>query len=153
MAIALYFLPIKTPRATQVRPRGHDRGALARVKMTVEDRQGEARVGLGRDAAFGPVGLAEPARATRNGTRPCRQLSLEIAAAWLRFRPSRAIPWKSAIGFRGRCCPSLTGDFNRSQSRQSARAESAWLAALVCTSAFDLALHDALRRAPRRADL
>ena len=61
VAVALYFLPIKTPGAAQVRPGGHDRGDLCARQDDGRGSPGAAGRRLGRDAALGPVGLAQPA--------------------------------------------------------------------------------------------
>ena len=60
VAVELYFLPIKTRVPLKFGPEITTEVTCARVKMTVEDRRGRRRRRLGRDAALGPVGLAQP---------------------------------------------------------------------------------------------
>ena len=97
VAVELYFLPIKTRVPLKFGPEVTTEVTCARVKMTVEDRAGKRAERLGRDAALGPVGLAQPAQLRRaaRGTA--------VLSAWrsrrpgCRHRSSPATRWRSAI--------------------------------------------------------
>ena len=153
VAAALYFLPIKTRMPLKFGPEITTEVTCARVRLTVADARGPHGRGLGRDAAERPVGLAE--RARRYEERH------EVAEAFCE-RPGRGLGAAStSVGppDRGRArvpssrsCPACSTRFNRDRARAGAE-PMPWLAALVCCSAFDLALHDAYGVLARRPDL
>ena len=141
VAAALYFLPIKTRMPLKFGPEITTEVTCARVRVTVADAPGPAGRGLGRDAALGAVGLAQ--RAGLRGAAPgapeadrCRSPRRGSR------RPARpGHPIELGDRFIEEFLPDLLDEFN---DAERAGAEPVpWLAALVCASAFDLALHDA----------
>ena len=120
----------------------------ARVKMTVEDRRGNRASGWGETPLsvqwVWPSSLSYEER-----HEALRSLCLKIAAAWVSTRIEPGHPIEVGHQFLENVLPDLTNQFNQSQ-RLSAEPVPL-LAALVCASAFDLALHDAfgmLHRVP-----
>ena len=113
----------------------------ARVKMTVEDRHGDGRR-LGRDAALGPVGLAQPAQLRGAAPGAAAALPCGSPRPGCRHRSSPGHPME--VGHRFLEDVLAGSDATRSTDA-SGRAPSRspgwrpWSAA----SAFDLALHDA----------
>ena len=140
VAIALYFLPIKSRVPLKFGPEVTTEVTCARVKMTVEDRQGKRASGWGETPLS--VQWVWPSQLSyEERHQALRSLSLEIARAWLRSPVEPGHPMEVGHRFQAEVLPRLTSDFNRSASRE--REGVPHLAALVCTSAFDLALHDA----------
>ena len=99
VAVELYFLPIKTRVPLKFGPEVTTEVTCARVKMTVEDSRGRRADRLGRDAAVGSVGLAQPASVTKSGIRHCARLCITIAETWVAALEEPAIPWKSGTAF------------------------------------------------------
>ena len=108
--------------------------------MTVEDRRGR-RPSAGARRRSRSSGSGRASSATRSGIEALRKLTEQIAEAWVRRRSTPGHPMEVGHRFLECVLPGLTSRFNRSER---AGAEPVpWLAALVCASAFDLALHDA----------
>ncbi len=140
VAISLYFLPIKTRVPLKFGPEITTEVTCARVKMTVADSAGPSCRRLGRDPALGSVGMAQPLGLRRAARSPAR-LCLEIAAAWLSTPIEPGHPMEVGHRFIESVLPGLTNEFNRAERQGTEPVP--WLGALVCASAFDLALHDA----------
>ena len=112
----------------------------ARVRMTVEDRQGKRASGWGETPLS--VQWVWPSQLSyEERHQALRSLSLEIARAWLQSPVAPGHPMEVGHRFQAEVLPGLTGRFQR--ARIARREGVPHLAALVCTSAFDLALHDA----------
>jgi L-alanine-DL-glutamate epimerase-like enolase superfamily enzyme len=140
VAIALYFLPIKSRVPLKFGPEVTTEVTCARVRMTVEDRQGKRASGWGETPLS--VQWVWPSQLSyEERHQALRSLSLEIARAWLRSPVEPGHPMEVGHRFQAEVLPKVTGDFNGTASRE--REGVPHLAALVCTSAFDLALHDA----------
>ena len=141
VAVELYFLPIKARMPLKFGPEVTTEVTCARVRMTVEDCPRPTRRGLGRDAALGAVGLAQPL-GYEERHQALRSLCIRIAEAWasrpLRRRPSDGgrPPASSKTS-----CPSSRSD--STPANAPAAEPVPLLGALVASSPFDLALHDA----------
>src|SRR5436309_1594266 len=136
---ALYFLPIKTRMPLKFGPEITTECTLARVGLRVADARGRIAVGWGETPLsvqwVWPSTLGYDAR-----NRVLIALTERLAAAWARF-DVKGHPMEVGAAFTQRELPRLLEDLNR---ERGAGAEAVpWLAALVCSSAFDLALHDA----------
>jgi L-alanine-DL-glutamate epimerase-like enolase superfamily enzyme len=140
VAAQLYFLPIKTRVPLKFGPEITTEVTCARVQLTVEDRRGKRASGWGETPLsvqwVWPSNLSYEER-----HEALRSFCLEIAAAWLSAAIEPGHPIEVGHEFLEHVLPDLTCEFNQSQ-RQAAEPVP-WLAALVCASAFDLALHDA----------
>jgi L-alanine-DL-glutamate epimerase-like enolase superfamily enzyme len=112
----------------------------ARVKLTVEDRRGRRASGWGETPLS--VQWVWPSQLSyEERHQALRALCTRIAAAWLEAPGEPGHPIEAGHRFLEDVLPGVTGELNR-----SARAGSEpvpLLGALVCASAFDLALHDA----------
>ena len=150
---SVLFPADQEPRAAQVRARDHDGGDLRRVKMTVEDRQGRRATGWG-ETPLSVQWVWPSALSYEERHQALRQLCARDRRGRGSARPDRAGPSrsKSAIDSSTEVLPLLTDEFKSKAWRPSAEPVP-WLAALVCSSAFDLALHDAYRCAARRPDV
>ena len=140
IASALYFLPIRTRVPLKFGPEVTTEVVCARVRLTVEDRRGRRADGWGETplsvAWVWPSGLGHAERQAALMDF-CRTLT----GAWAATDPTAGHPIEVGHAFLEARLPDLLDAFNR---RERAGAEPIpWLAALVCNSAFDLALHDA----------
>ena len=139
VAAAVYFLPIRTRMPLKFGPEITTEVTCARIRVTVADRAA-GRGGLGRDAPLGAMGLAEPA-----GYEERHQAFRRLTCMDRRVMDHPAHGSRPSHG-AGRPVP--RGDASRPARRVQRRRAAGcrtvpWLAALVCASAFDLAVHDA----------
>lgn len=140
VGVSLLFLPIKSRVPLKFGPEVTTEVTCARVRLTVEDRQGKRASGWGETPLS--VQWVWPSQLSyEERHQALRSLSLEIARAWLRWPVEPGHPMEIGHRFLAEVLPGLTDEFNRTslQGREGVP----HLAALVCTSAFDLALHDA----------
>ncbi|MFI5460636.1 MAG: enolase C-terminal domain-like protein [Isosphaerales bacterium] len=140
VAISLFFLPIKTRVPLKFGPEVTTEVTCARVKMTVQDRLGRRADGWGETPLS--VQWVWPSRLSyeeRHGA--LRALCLQIAAAWLSTPCEPGHPMEVGHRFLDGVLPGLSDAFNRSERTKTEPVP--LLGALVCASAFDLALHDA----------
>jgi L-alanine-DL-glutamate epimerase-like enolase superfamily enzyme len=138
-AATLYFLPVSTRVPLKF---GHEvvtRVTCARVCLRVEDRQGRSALGWGETPLSAswvwPSHLSYAARETEM-TGFCT----ELAAAWAAF-PEFGHAMEVGYAFQENLLSDLLAKWNGAPGRTTEPMP--WLAALVCCSVFDLALHDA----------
>jgi L-alanine-DL-glutamate epimerase-like enolase superfamily enzyme len=140
VAVELYFLPIKARMPLKFGPETTTEVTCARVKMTVEDPHGRRGAGWGETPLS--VQWVWPSHLSYNERHDAlRSLCLKIAAAWVGRTWSPGHPIEVGHRFLEEVLPDLVDASNHSE-RQGMEAVP-WLGALVCASAFDLALHDA----------
>jgi L-alanine-DL-glutamate epimerase-like enolase superfamily enzyme len=133
----LYFLPIKLRLPLKF---GHETTTsvtCARACLTVADAHGRTAVGWGETPLsvqwVWPSKLAYEARHSA-----LKAFSNELARAWAGFE-GRGHPMEVGHDFQEHILPRLLKDFSAGNEAEPMP----WLAALVCCSVFDLALHDA----------
>lgn len=138
-AARLYFLPVQTRIPLKFGTETLTEVICARAAMRVENQDGRSASGWGETPLSvqwvwpSATGYAERQRALMEF---CRRLT----RAWADFDPlGHALEVGHA--FQKEVLPGLLEDFNR--ERGEGNEPMPWLAALVCCSAFDLALHDA----------
>lgn len=133
----LYFLPIKTRVPLKFGPETTTSVTCARVKLTVVDRQGRRADGWGETPLsvqwVWPSALSYELR--HSALKAFTEL---LAKAWATF-DSTGHPIEVGHDFQEHVLPKLRDEFNQSREGEPMP----WLAALVCCSLFDLALHDA----------
>jgi L-alanine-DL-glutamate epimerase-like enolase superfamily enzyme len=133
----LYFLPIQTRMPLKFGTETLTSVTCARAAIAVEDRRGKRAVGWGET----PLSVqwvwpsAQPYE-PRHGA--LRAFTLLLAEAWSGFE-STGHPMELGHDFQTHVLPGLLARFNDTRGGEPMP----WLAALVCCSLFDLALHDA----------
>jgi L-alanine-DL-glutamate epimerase-like enolase superfamily enzyme len=147
----LFFLPVQTRMPLKFGPEITTSVTCARVRVTVTDTQGRAAEGWGETPLsvqwVWPSALPYEVR-----HEALKAFCVKLAKAWTDFDAS-GHPMELGSDFQEQVLPSLLGAFNKEQSpaevgrgvegRTPVPEPIPWLAALVCCSAFDLAIHDA----------
>jgi L-alanine-DL-glutamate epimerase-like enolase superfamily enzyme len=135
----LYFLPVTTRVPLKFGPQTLTSVICARVCLTVVGREGGRARGWGETPLSvqwvwpSNIGYQDRCDALQDF---CRRL----AQAWAYFR-GRGHPVEVGYDFNKSVLPDLLKEFNRKQ--RAGKEPMPWLAALVCCSPFDIALHDA----------
>jgi len=139
VSVDLYFLPVQTRVPLKFGAETLTSAICARVSVTVADRNGKPARGWGEVPLS--VQWAWPSRL--GGQERCdvmQEFCRMLARAWADFA-EMGHPVELGHLFSESVLPELLAALN---ARRGAGAEAMpWLAALVCCSAFDVALHDA----------
>ena len=136
---ALYFLPVQTRTPLKFGPETLTEVTCARVCLKVADDHGRMAEGWGETPLSvqwvwpNPIPYQE-----RHET--LKQFCVELTDLWASVR-SRGHPIELGHEFQETVLRGWLEGFN--QRRRRGKEPMPWLAALVCCSAFDLALHDA----------
>lgn len=137
--VSLYFLPVETRVPLKFGPETLTSVTCARVRMAVAGAEGRSAEGWGETPLsvqwVWPSSLSYEER-----HRAMKDFCLQLAEMWTACQTS-GHPIEVGMAFVETTLPTLLGDFNR--IRRSGAEPMPWLAALVCCSAFDVALHDA----------
>ncbi len=135
---ALYLLPLRTRMPLKFGNETVTEVVCARVRLEVVNQQAQTAEGWGETPLS--VQWVWPSAVSFQERQSalidfCRKLTAES------FRlPEAAHPMESSADFQEQILPTLLGDFNHARPGSDPMP---WLAALVCFSPFDLALHDA----------
>jgi L-alanine-DL-glutamate epimerase-like enolase superfamily enzyme len=154
-AVRLFFLPIQNRIPLKFGLETVTSVTCARVALRVVGDSGETAEGWGETPlsvqwvwpSILPYALRHDAM---------KSFCLELASAWLGFRAS-GHPLEIGYAFQEEVLPRITATFNHTSLQKLEAATTSmpathpapsglalpWLAALVCSSPFDLALHDA----------
>jgi L-alanine-DL-glutamate epimerase-like enolase superfamily enzyme len=135
----LYFLPVTTRVPLKFGPETLTSVICARVCMTVVGREG------GRARGWGETPLSvqwvwPSSSAYQDRCDAMQDFCRRLAQAWAYFR-GHGHPIEIGYDFDKAVLPDLLQEFNKKQ--RAGKEPMPWLAALVCSSAFDIALHDA----------
>jgi L-alanine-DL-glutamate epimerase-like enolase superfamily enzyme len=137
-AVSLYFLPVETRVPLKFGAETLTYITCARVKMTVRKYDGSEAVGWGETPLsvqwVWPSGLSYEIR-----HEAIKKFCIILAEAWARFDFS-GHPMEIGHLFMETELKKLLTKFNQERFGEE---KMPWLAALVCCSAFDIALHDA----------
>ena len=140
VAATLYFLPIKTRMPLKFGPEITTEVTCARVRLTVRDASGRTAVGWGETPLsvqwVWPSALSYEAR-----HEVLKRFCVDLTAAWAAFDVF-GHPIEIGHAFLDQVLPRSLEEARR-DSPAAVTEPIPWLAALVCNSAFDLALHDA----------
>jgi L-alanine-DL-glutamate epimerase-like enolase superfamily enzyme len=140
----LHFLPIQTRVPLKFGPEITTSVTCARACLTVADAQGRTAVGWGETPLS--VQWVWPGKLpyeTRHAA--LKEFCKLLAKAWTELE-TRGHPMEVGHDFLEHTLPGLLKSFNASRTDEPMP----WLAALVCCSVFDLALHDAYGRLLQR---
>ena len=139
--VELFFLPVRTRIPLKFGPETLTEVTCARARVGVVDGRGGSADGWGETPLsvqwVWPSSLSYQARNER-----LKIFCEELARSWLTFRES-GHPLELGYRFQEDLLP----DLQKSRNAHARGADAIpWLAALVCSSPFDLALHDAYGR-------
>jgi L-alanine-DL-glutamate epimerase-like enolase superfamily enzyme len=139
-ACSLYFLPIKNRVPLKFGPEVTTEVTCARVKLIVRDASGRSVEGWGETPLS--VQWVWPSTLSYHARHAVlERFTRDLAAEWAKF-PISGHPIEIGHAFNRDVLPRLLDRVNRARAAEGAE-PMPWLAALVCNSAFDLALHDA----------
>lgn len=144
-AVALYFLPIKTRVPLKFGAEVTTSVTVARVRLEVESTGGKRAVGWGETPLS--VQWVWPSTLPYEERHSAlKEFTVKLAEMWNQFEES-GHAFEIGYRFIDHTLPSVLESFN---STRVGKEPMPWLAALVCCSAFDLALHDAFANANER---
>jgi len=142
----LYFLPVETRVPLKFGPETLTHVTCARVCLRVADAGGRSAEGWGETPLS--VQWAWPSSLSYDERHEAMKgFCLALSEAWAAF-PATGHALEAGAAFLGSELPRLLDALN---AQRGAAEPMPWLAALICCSAFDIALHDAygnLHRVP-----
>ncbi len=136
---ALYFLPVQTRVALKFGAETLTQVTCARACVKVSDEQGRTAEGWG-ETPLSVQWVWPSATAYEERHAALKAFCIELADLWASIR-TRGHPIELGHGFLETVLPGWLQGFN--QRHRQGREPMPWLAALVCCSPFDLAVHDA----------
>lgn len=137
MGVSLYFLPVSTRVPLKFGTETLTSVTCARVRLCVKDRQGRSATGWG-ETPLSVQWVWPGALAYAERHQAMCHFCMRLADAWARFEETGHC-LEVGHAFLETRLPEVLDEFNRSRPDS----KMPWLAALVCCSAFDIALHDA----------
>jgi len=139
VAAILYFLPIQTRIPLKFGPETLTHVTCARVRVTVTDHQGKTAEGWGETPLS--VQWVWPSQTPYQEREDAlKQFCADLAELWASVR-TVGHPIEIGHAFMQTVLPGVLAGFNQRQRR--GKEPMPWLAALVCCSPYDLAVHDA----------
>ena len=142
----LYFLPVQARVPLKFGAETLTHVTCARVCVKVGSRRGSAAQGWGETPLS--VQWVWPGKATYEERHEAlKEFCIKLTGLWANFT-ERGHPIELGQEFQAAALERAWKDFNRQQRR--GKEPMPWLAALVCCSPFDLALHDAFGQMHRR---
>ncbi|HET6316270.1 MAG TPA: hypothetical protein VFG86_07420, partial [Chloroflexota bacterium] len=137
----LYFLPVETRMPLKFGTETLTSVTCARVRLRVRDRNGREADGWG-ETPLSVQWVWPSALPYEERHEALKQFCIGLALEWGKFAET-GHPMEVGHAFIQERLPALLDDFNTRRKRHGQDEPMPWLAALVCCSAFDLALHDA----------
>jgi hypothetical protein len=138
VGVAVYFIPIENRVPLKFGRETVSSVVCARVCMRVANANGKTAEGWGETPLS--VSWVWPSEISYQSRKDALQeFTLQLAKAWLDVEAS-GHPLEVGHAFMEEALPRLLQQFNATRGQ---RDQMPWLAALVCCSAFDIALHDA----------
>ncbi|MBQ7177358.1 MAG: mandelate racemase/muconate lactonizing enzyme family protein [Victivallales bacterium] len=135
---SLYFLPVETRIPLKFGKETLTSVTCSRVKITVVDRKGRIAEGWG-ETPLSVQWVWPGALSYQERFSALRDFSVKLVDAWVGFDVA-GHPMEVGHAFQETMLKRMLYDFN---SKRGKSEPMPWLAALVCCSAFDIALHDA----------
>ena len=137
--VRLYFLPVRTRVPLKFGPETLTSVTCARACVTVRNRQGQRAEGWGETPLSVQWGWPS-ALSYEDRHQALRAFCMRLAEEWVDFG-GWGHPLEVGCDFQEQVAPLALTRFN--QERPRLGEPMPWLAALVCGSVFDQALHDA----------
>jgi L-alanine-DL-glutamate epimerase-like enolase superfamily enzyme len=141
IAAKLYFLPVETRVPLKFGTETLTYITCARVELTVADAAGRSATGWG-ETPLSVQWVWPSTLGYEERHQLLKQFCEMLTAAWAKFAVF-GHPMEVGHAFQEQALPELLKQLN---ATRPAEQEMPWLAALVCCSAFDIALHDAYGR-------
>ncbi len=135
---ALYFLPVETRVPLKFGKETLTHVTCARVKVRVENARGKGADGWG-ETPISVTWVWPSSLSYEKREEALKDLCRRLARAWAEF-PVIGHPMEIGNAFVETRLRDILGDLNEARAGQE---PVPWLAALVCCSAFDIAVHDA----------
>ncbi len=136
---ALYFLPVRTRVPLKFGAETLTEVLCARVRVRVTDRRGQTAEGWG-ETPLSVQWVWPSALPLTRRTEALKDFCCGLARSWAGFA-GQGHPMEIGHDFQGQVLPGLLAQTNATRGPEVEPMP--WLAALVCCSAFDLAVHDA----------
>lgn len=145
ISATLYFLPVKTRVPLKFGPEAFTSATCARVKLGVTNNDGQTVYGWG-ETPLNVQWVWPSLISYKERHEVLKEFCLKLAKAWGEFEYD-GHAMEIGHAFQKQVLPGLLLEVN--QARRDIESMP-WLAALVCCSAFDIALHDAYGIANRK---
>ena len=139
-SVATYFLPVQTRIPYRFGTEQLDSVTCVRVRIDVEDRLGNTASGWGETPLSAPWAWPSPHLTYAIRETAMKNFCLKIGRAWAGI-DTAGHPIEIGHAFQENILPNLLSAYNIEQ--QNTTGDMPRLSALVCASAYDLALHDA----------
>ncbi len=134
----LYFLPVETRVPLKFGPETTTYVTCARVRLRVEDAGGKSAVGWG-ETPLNVQWVWPSSISWEERHKALKDFATELCRAWQDFTVT-GHPMEIGHAFQSEVLPEMLEQTNL---RRKGSEPMPWLAALVCCSAFDIAIHDA----------
>ncbi len=138
VGVTLYFLPVRARVPLKFGTEVMTEVICARSQVLVADSRGRRAEGWGETPLA--VQWAWPGKPYAQGCELMKGFCARLADAWAKFE-TKGHPIEVSHDFQQQILPAVLSQFNRQHQEESEPMP--WLAALICCSVFDLALHDA----------
>ena len=136
--VNVYFLPVEMRVPLKFGPETVTSVTCARIRMRVENQSGETAEGWGETPLSAQwVWPGKLSYEERDAV--LKDFTIKLASAWQAFDQS-GHPMEIGHAFQEHVLSRILKEFN---SQRESPEPMPWLGALVCCSAFDIALHDA----------
>jgi L-alanine-DL-glutamate epimerase-like enolase superfamily enzyme len=135
----VYFLPIQMRMPLKFGKETVTEVVCCRVKITVADENGRQAEGWGETPLIAQWGWASETLSYSERLETMKDFCLRLAKAWSEFDES-GHAFEVGHEFLRQVLPSLLSQINE---ERAGREPMPYLAALICNSPFDIALHDA----------
>jgi L-alanine-DL-glutamate epimerase-like enolase superfamily enzyme len=144
-AVQLFFLPIKTRVPLKFGTEVTTSVTVARARIEIETAGGKRAIGWG-ETPLSVQWVWPSVLPYEERHSVLKEFTIQLAGLWSKFDQT-GHAFDLGFKFIDEILPALLGSFN---SARAGKEPVPWLAALVCCSAFDLALHDAFANAHDR---